>query len=387
MKIKVGELFNKPIVQGNENILLPHEILVEQNGDTISLKKRVNGKVTQITSGGNESSEINDGREYYFVPLDLREDETIIGNSLSNTVVYFFDGKDILNFNSFINPALCIELGDFVDNNFNNTKQLVHEYEYYNRLIPITRYNYFNLNDITQPVFVDSNVNKYIAAINFNDSTIVLTHSLINRIRTNNVSTTLKTLRDEKVVAIELTNYRKENGLEYIDISTQNGSYIPFMLSVQPSKPEEPKPEEPTYLRYTHYLTNNATGGYYIENSGEFEFVEFNNSTIEVKLDSDYSGNYKEGYALFSVTFPGTDENGYVKNSREYTYNEELGLITIQGVLQGSGSYNPLTERKDINLKLTNGGRTLQLLNEHVISTTSPNVWTKGLVELNGVEE
>ena len=55
-------------------------------------------------------------------------------------------------------------------------------------------------------------------------------------------------------------------------------------------------------------------------------------TTVEVKLDSDYSGNYKEGYALFSVTFPGTDENGYVKNSRAYTYNEELGLITIEGI-------------------------------------------------------
>lgn len=49
MKRKVGELFNKPIVQGNENVLSSNEILVEQKGNTFSLKERVNGEVKEVS--------------------------------------------------------------------------------------------------------------------------------------------------------------------------------------------------------------------------------------------------------------------------------------------------------------------------------------------------
>ena len=67
MKRKVGELFNKPIVQGNENVLSSNEILVEQKGNTFSLKERVNGEIKEV-SGGNSGG--GDGsalpiKEYY----------------------------------------------------------------------------------------------------------------------------------------------------------------------------------------------------------------------------------------------------------------------------------------------------------------------------------
>lgn len=55
MKRKVGKLFNKPIVQGNENVLSSNEILVEQKGNTFSLKERVNGEIKEV-SGGSASS-------------------------------------------------------------------------------------------------------------------------------------------------------------------------------------------------------------------------------------------------------------------------------------------------------------------------------------------
>lgn len=51
MKRKVGELFNKPIVQGNENELSSNEILVEQKGNTFILKERVNGEIKEVSGG------------------------------------------------------------------------------------------------------------------------------------------------------------------------------------------------------------------------------------------------------------------------------------------------------------------------------------------------
>lgn len=144
--------------------------------------------------------------------------------------------------------------------------------------------------------------------------------------------------------------------------------------------------EEPTYLRHTHYITNNATGGYYVQKGSDFELIEYNNATIELKLDSDYSGNYKEGYALVYINFPGSGETE-IKNSRSYIYDEISNIITVEGVLQGTGSYNPLTERKDIVFQLTDSGKKCKILNEYVISTTSPNAWTDGLIELNGIDD
>lgn len=376
-KVKVEKINNKRLVMGiSPNELSNNEILVEQNGDTISLKERVNGKVKQITSGGGDQPiEINDGREYYFV-------DNAFSNSINPTipltsVILHGPNNNKHLIKGWGRAVLCLEVGDEIIEE-SSSKEMLKDTEGFENQIQITKYNYFNLNDITQPVFIDFEPNKHVTSLT--DTTITITNELKNRLQNTNTKRTMVFVNVEDW--LDILKYEKKNGLEYLTVEFNGIETKEYICTV-----EAPKPEEPTYLRYTHYVTNNATGGYYVEKDGKFELVEFNNATVEVKLDSDYSGNYKEGHALFSVTFPGTDVNGYVKNSRAYTYNEELGLITIQGVLQGTGSYNPLTERKDINLKLTNAGRSLQLLNEHVISTTSPNVWTDGLVELQGVEE
>lgn len=329
--------------------------------------------------GGNQPIEINDGREYYcldiefviqiynseFLPLTA-----VLLDTEYNTVLV--KNKDLLY------SCICIEVGnELLSDEGITLKEKIRTIEGFERQIQITRYNYFNLHDITQAVFIDFDPHNHVSS--FTTSTITISNELKNRLQNTNTKRTIVAFGNDYL--LDILKYEKKNGLEYLTIMVNREDTKEYICTV-----EEPKPEEPTYLRHTHYITNNATGGYYVEKDGKYELVEFDNATVEVKLDSDYSGNYKEGYALFSVTFPGTDENGYVKNSRAYTYNEELGLITIEGVLQGTGSYSPLTERKDINLKLTNAGRTLQLLNEHVISTTSPNVWTDGLVELQGVE-
>lgn len=377
-KVKVEKINNKRLVMGiSPNELSNNEILVEQNGDTISLKERVNGKVTQITSGGNQPIEINDGREYYCIDHEFLVQIYACGFIALTSVIERTGYNNHLIQGTGRNP-LCVEVGNELLEEEITSKEKIKTIEGFEKQIQITKYNYFNLNDITQPVFIDFEPNKHVSS--FTDTAITITNELKNRLQNTNTKRTIVIVNIEDW--LDILKYEKKNGLEYLTIKVNGQDPAEYICTV-----EAPKPEEPTYLRYTHYITNNATGGYYVEKDGEFELVEFNNATVEVKLDSDYSGNHKEGYALFSVTFPGTDVNGYVKNSRAYTYNEELGLITIQGVLQGTGSYNPLTERKDINLKLTNAGRSLQLLNEHVISTTSPNVWTDGLVELQGVEE
>lgn len=59
MKRKVGELFNKPIVQGNENVLSSNEILVEQKGNTFSLKERVNGEIKEVSGGSFSGSGVS----------------------------------------------------------------------------------------------------------------------------------------------------------------------------------------------------------------------------------------------------------------------------------------------------------------------------------------
>lgn len=70
MKRKVGELFNKPIVQGNENVLSSNEILVEQKGDTFSLKERKDNDV-KVISGDNAR---------YFVAVD--DELTVFSNRI-----------------------------------------------------------------------------------------------------------------------------------------------------------------------------------------------------------------------------------------------------------------------------------------------------------------
>lgn len=339
----------------------------------------------QGIGGENQPIEINDGREYYCLDLDFviqiyNSGFLPLNNQFLPLTAILLDTK----YNTIVvkdreqtRTCICIEVGnDLLLDEGITLKEKIRTIEGFERQIQITRYNYFNLHDITQPVFIDFEPNNNVSS--FTTSTITITNELKNRLQNTNTKRTIVAYGND---FLDILKYEKKNGIEYLTVAVYYEEPKEYICIV-----EAAKPEDPTYLRHTHYITNNATGGYYVEKNGEFELVEFDNATIEVKLDSDYSGNYKEGYALFNVTFPGTDENGYVKNSRPYTYIEELGLITIEGVLQGTGSYSPLTERKDINLKLTNSGRTLQLLNEHVISTTSPNVWTNGLVELQGVE-
>lgn len=68
MKRKVGELFNKPIVQGNENVLSSNEILVKRKGNTLSLKERVNGEIKEVSGGGGVDSSSKTFIQYFKVP-------------------------------------------------------------------------------------------------------------------------------------------------------------------------------------------------------------------------------------------------------------------------------------------------------------------------------
>ena len=121
---------------------------------------------------------------------------------------------------------------------------------------------------------------------------------------------------------------------------------------------------------YIEYETYNAEGA--------VEGKVFKDGTIKVRLNSDYSGNDKEGYALFIVEYPSLSENDNIKTSRAYTYDEETNIVTIEGVLQGTGAWNPLTERKDIQLKMSNGGRNTYMINNYVFSTSTPNAYVMG---------
>lgn len=59
MKRKIDKIKNKRLVMGDINNLSSNEILVEQKGDTISLKERVNGEIKEVSGGSNEGGSLN----------------------------------------------------------------------------------------------------------------------------------------------------------------------------------------------------------------------------------------------------------------------------------------------------------------------------------------
>jgi hypothetical protein len=91
MKRKVGELFNKPIVQGNENVLSSNEILVEQKGDTFSLKERVNGEIKEVSGSGSSNEGLGSNIEYLDVSgVDVPyEMPTLLGGLVKFTQTKF----------------------------------------------------------------------------------------------------------------------------------------------------------------------------------------------------------------------------------------------------------------------------------------------------------
>lgn len=93
-KRKVGELFGKPIVQGGEdNTLTVNEILLQEEGNKITLSERDSDKVKSITNK----------RTIYFQPGNIISDELVSAFStlvyLSNEF-YYKDFQHPLNMNS-----------------------------------------------------------------------------------------------------------------------------------------------------------------------------------------------------------------------------------------------------------------------------------------------
>ena len=102
---------------------------------------------------------------------------------------------------------------------------------------------------------------------------------------------------------------------------------------------------------------------------------------IEFKINSDYSGKYKEGYALIGFYYikDGRQEE-MTKTSRAYSIDEANRTITVSTVLQGcigsNGGWS--TERKDVVLKYSEDYKTLTILNDKVTATNSPYIYCVG---------
>ena len=99
---------------------------------------------------------------------------------------------------------------------------------------------------------------------------------------------------------------------------------------------------------------------------------------VVVRFDSDYSGNYKEGYALIKITYMDTGrEKEMIGASCPYFIDEATRTVTISNVLQGkSGSYG--TEKKDIVFNISDDGKTLTFAAEAIHSTSSPYIFCYG---------
>ena len=102
---------------------------------------------------------------------------------------------------------------------------------------------------------------------------------------------------------------------------------------------------------------------------------------VEFKIDSDFSGNYKKGYALIGFYYikDGRQEV-MTKTSRAYSIDEANRTITVSTVLQGcigsNGGWS--TERKDVVLKYSEDYKTLTILNDKVTATNSPYIYCIG---------
>lgn len=134
MKRKIGELFNKPLVQGNENVLSSNEILVEQKGDTINLKERVNGGVKVISggsSGGNTGGDV--GFLYFDVggvtsshKLEMLSISLQINNgTIASSSLHAFESNGVENNISF--RKICVPYGYPYNEEQITTKEMVRE--------------------------------------------------------------------------------------------------------------------------------------------------------------------------------------------------------------------------------------------------------------------
>lgn len=99
---------------------------------------------------------------------------------------------------------------------------------------------------------------------------------------------------------------------------------------------------------------------------------------IVVRFDSDYSGNYKEGYALLKITYMDMGrEKEMVGSSKPYFVDETNRTVTISQVLVGTGS-SWSTDYKDIVLNISEDGKTLTFADDAIVSTSSPYIYCYG---------
>lgn len=110
-------------------------------------------------------------------------------------------------------------------------------------------------------------------------------------------------------------------------------------------------------------------------------FVEsgdpYQGGRITIRFDSDYSGNYKEGYALLKITYMDMGrEKEMVGSSKPYFIDEATRTVTISQVLVGTGGWS--TDYKDIVLNISEDGKTLTFADSVIYSTISPYIYCYG---------
>lgn len=121
---------------------------------------------------------------------------------------------------------------------------------------------------------------------------------------------------------------------------------------------------DPVYSTTTAYISVNGE-------TGRLGFVE-------VKFDSDYSGNEKEGYARIKILYyEYGSEKDMIAASQPYFIDGTNRTVTISNVLQGTGS-GYTTERKDMVLNISEDCKTLTFADPYIFSTASPKIYCFG---------
>lgn len=121
---------------------------------------------------------------------------------------------------------------------------------------------------------------------------------------------------------------------------------------------------DPVYSTTTAYISVNGETG--------------QEGVVEVKFDSDYSGNHKEGYARIKILYyEYGSEKDMIAASQPYFIDGTNRTVTISNVLQGTGS-GYTTERKDMVLNISEDYKTLTFADPYIFSTASPNIYCYG---------
>lgn len=120
-KQKIKTINGKRLVVGNVNELTNNEILVEQKGDTISLKERVNGEIKELSgnSGGSDTPSTPDEQVIKYYKININYNDVNYSDKWRELLVPFVERVESIS-NNDAAIKTCLYSGS-ISSNYGNT--------------------------------------------------------------------------------------------------------------------------------------------------------------------------------------------------------------------------------------------------------------------------